>query len=916
MAARRAVVATVVATTVLAVAGDHASARVGGRNQTPGIKILTKDESAALARKRIDIRVRVRRPDRVRITVLALNLGTRPAYVTRARTLNLDRLGVTTRIASIPLTRSALVELAAARATCRSVRIAAFASVRATRRRHKRPRTHIRRNSRTLRPHRKGCRPQPPGLPPPGVGKPPPPPPTNKITIRAGAANADITPPVGTPMFAFTARSNVFGPSLDRPMQILADPDTNLYAKTFEPSQGIHTRVRARAIVIESGGKKYALVQADLGGLPYALTQEVLKRVASTGITGDRLLLSATHTHSSSGAIWSVDNSGYAYVGGDAYDPRVFEQVASGITEAILGANANLTPARIGVGTSELRTASNNRRFESQFVHNTDIPKDPAARRADSIDPRLTVIRVDAADGSPIGVWSNFAVHPTSFGARNLLFSADHPATTERFVEAELAREGSARGTPPAHPPVDVWTNANEGDISPNGDPPTDPTLSSNDPHSALDYIVNSFGGANETGRRVADGVLSAWRDAAPAMTGSPKIDVRHTFMALDGAKADGEPVGPVPILGAGGVTLDDGTCLPADNPAFPGQGTKFPAVIGPGAVPNTHPVSLMRIGPLAVIAFPSELTKQMGKRIRAVVAGQTGGAAPAGTIIAGLTNSYNSYVATPEEYAACAYEGSFTLWGREQGPRYRDLAKALAQSLYGGAPPPTSAAEPPEVSPGTPQPPTAKPTPLAGTVVTDVVPKVTRFGQAVFKWNGGDPSVDAPRDKAFVTLERQGAHGFEPVATEDSVVDVTEHARDQTWTETWQFTECDPLGTYRFTVHGMANKGSGVGPYSATSKPFDLGKSTNISVYSKSVSDGRAHVRAEYGGFPMRPLADLPLRVRTGFAVLTVKKPDGSVDDVVALPDPAGLEFTARVPDGSTIQSISVEDSCGNTSG
>jgi len=65
-----------------------------------------------------------------------------------------------------------------------------------------------------------------------------------------------------------------------------------------------------------------------------------------------------------------------------------------------------------------------------------------------------------------------------------------------------------------------------------------------------------------------------------------------------------------------------------------------------------------------------------------------------------------------------------------------------------------------------------------------------------------------------------------------------------------------------------------------------------------------------------MRPLADLPLRVRTGFAVLTVKKPDGSVDDVVALPDPAGLEFTARVPDGSAIQSISVEDSCGNTSG
>src|SRR5256885_10861338 len=92
MAARRAVVATVVATTVLAVAGDHAAARVGRRhNETPGVKILTKDETAALARKRIDIRVPVRRPGRGRITLLPLNLGPPPAYLTPARTLNLDR---------------------------------------------------------------------------------------------------------------------------------------------------------------------------------------------------------------------------------------------------------------------------------------------------------------------------------------------------------------------------------------------------------------------------------------------------------------------------------------------------------------------------------------------------------------------------------------------------------------------------------------------------------------------------------------------------------------------------------------------------------------------------------------------------------------------------------------------------------
>src|SRR5205085_6626916 len=94
-------------------------------------------------------------------------------------------------------------------------RITAFGNVRALRRKHKQPRTHIRRSSRTLAPHRTGCKTGPPGVPPPGGGgkppPPPPPPPTDPITTRAGAGNGDITPPVGTPMFAFTARSNIFG---------------------------------------------------------------------------------------------------------------------------------------------------------------------------------------------------------------------------------------------------------------------------------------------------------------------------------------------------------------------------------------------------------------------------------------------------------------------------------------------------------------------------------------------------------------------------------------------------------------------------------------------------------------------------------------------------------------------------------
>src|SRR5688572_3463784 len=93
--------------------------------------------------------------------------------------------------------------------------------------------------------------------------------------LRAGAASADITPPIGTPMFAYTARSAIAGGHVDRPMQIVADPDHHLYAKSFVPSKGIHMRLKARAIALEQGGLKYALVQTDLGGIPYAVTNEV-----------------------------------------------------------------------------------------------------------------------------------------------------------------------------------------------------------------------------------------------------------------------------------------------------------------------------------------------------------------------------------------------------------------------------------------------------------------------------------------------------------------------------------------------------------------------------------------------------------------------------------------------------------------
>jgi hypothetical protein len=200
--------------------------------------------------------------------------------------------------------------------------------------------------------------------------------------------------------------------------------------------------------------------------------------------------------------------------------------------------------------------------------------------------------------------------------------------------------------------------------------------------------------------------------------------------------------------------------------------------------------------------------------------------------------------------------------------------------------------------------------TPDAGSPVTQPAASVNRLGQAVFKWNGGDPAIDAPRGKAFVTLEFDGGSGFKAVSTEDSVLDITQHASDDSWTETWQFTECDALGKYRFHVRGVTAPDTA---YETISNTFEL-KRAGINVYSKQVSDGVARVRAEYTGLPGNALLALARRVRHGFAIMRITRPGGAVEDVIGLPDANRLEFRASVPSGSTIGAVTVEDACGNT--
>jgi len=709
--------------------------------------------------------------------------------------------------------------------------------------------------------------------------------------LRAAAASSDITPPVGTPMFAYTARSGLANPP--NLLQILGDPDENLYAKSFVPSEGIHARVRSHALVLERDGKRYALVSVDLGGVPFALTQEVVKRIAGTGIDADRLLVSATHTHSSTGPIWPADSFGYQALGGDIFDPRAFDLTAEGIAEGIRDAAARLEPARMGIATTELRGASRNRNFDP-FRRNPDVPADEPGARQASVNPDLTAVRVDRSDGAPIGVWTNFAIHPTNFGDDNLNFSGDNVSTAVRDAEAAIAAERPGG----AKPPVAVFANSAEGDISPNGG-------ADNPDGEPLEWTPTAASGANLAGRRVATGIVRAWREAGQSMGDGLPIEARKSYTAFDGDQHESEPVGPMPVLGAGGIVAPDGTC----GADVPGQGPKFPLAFGP-LVPAGGPVSMWRIGTLGIVGLPSEVTKQMGVRITDALRAEAG--APLSRVaLAGLSNGYISYTATPEEYEACHYEGSFTLFGRRQGAAFLAAARPLVGPLIAGGPAPAGDTEPPSLAFSTGPAPTLRATPDAGDAITQPAATVSRHGRVGFKWKGGDPNVDAARGRTFVTLQRRVGSAWRTVGTEDGVNDTTVFDdADDSWTETWQLGTCDPAGRHRFVVTGRAVTASGAQAtdYTVTSDEFVLQPVAALETIDAQVSGTTARVRARYPD-PGEALLALPRRVRDGVARITL----AGGRRVSARPTADRLAFEAKVPAGAGIQSVDVTDGCGN---
>jgi hypothetical protein len=204
----------------------------------------------------------------------------------------------------------------------------------------------------------------------------------------------------------------------------------------------------ARALVLDDGATRLAIVVVDSCMMP----RELLDRAKAlardrTGIPVDRMLVSATHTHSAPAAMGAL--------GCDA-DTDYVAFLPGRIAEAIDQAAKALAPAKAGWAVVEDYDHTHCRRW---IRRPEKILVDPFGQRtaranmhpgyqspdvigpSGPVDPGLSVLAVQSPDGRPIAVLANYSMH--YFGTEPL--SADYYG---RFARALARQVGGGTADP------------------------------------------------------------------------------------------------------------------------------------------------------------------------------------------------------------------------------------------------------------------------------------------------------------------------------------------------------------------------------------------------------------------------------------------------------------------------------------
>ncbi|WP_188113584.1 neutral/alkaline non-lysosomal ceramidase N-terminal domain-containing protein [Nocardioides humilatus] len=618
-------------------------------------------------------------------------------------------------------------------------------------------------------------------------------------TLLVGAGQADITPVTG----GFKGG----------------------WACSCAKALGQHTRLYARVIVLQQGGRKVALVAEDLAFLSAGMIRDAAALLPGRGFSEQNIIDSATHTHGSQtgfmnfGAYNSVlpeiTNLTEFNLTETAADPAMYSFMTRQLAKAIRQADSSLAPGAIGWGRTTLSGLTENRSLEAHLAaYGIDEPpgtgsvdQDPQGY-AGTIDPAVDVLRVDRVvkgKRRPIAVFTTFANHGTVVKENFPYYTADHQGAAERVLADSIRRTSHLKPTAKV---VTAFANSDAGDMS-----------------SGLTY--SGPADAELVGRREAAAMLRAWRQAGHHMMRHPVMDLRWTRLCMCGQSVDGHPTDTTPILGlaqaAGseegrtifnqlGLAHEGVSRLPLGLGA---QGRKIALLPEKGEMPQDVPLTALRLGDRMLVTWPGEATVGVGKLVRNSVLATTAASGIKQVVFTGYAGEYLDYWTTPQEYEAQHYEGGSTVYGQYASLLVRDAIVDLAGRLVRGQAAP--APHPFDPNNGTHVSAADYGAGAGQGVVTGQPTDATRLGHPSFSWTGGANGIDRPVGRAFVRVQRQTPRGWVTISDDLGLQMLWGVDAAGQYQARWEVPLDEKPGAHRFLITAKR--------YTLASAPFQVGR-------------------------------------------------------------------------------------------
>ena len=374
----------------------------------------------------------------------------------------------------------------------------------------------------------------------------------------------------------------------------------------------------AKALALDDGQTRLVLCVVDSCMVPRELIDRAKADASkATGIPTERMLVSATHTHSAPSAMGCL---------GSRADPSYAVFLPGRIAAAITGAVQRLAPARIGWAQADDWEHTFNRRWirrpDRLLVDpfgqpNVRANMHPGHESPDAlgpsgpVDPQLSVLAVQLTNGRPLALLANYSQH--YYGSP--LLSSDYYGRFAQHVAAMLGADDAFVG---------ILSQGTSGDLM---------WMDYGAPRREIGYDAY----AKEIAQRVADMVRGMqWRDSAP-------VKMAERTLALSYRVPDEKR-----LAWARETAAKLGDKLPQTQPEI----YALEAIYLHERPRTELKLQALRVGELGIAAWPNEVFALSGLKLKRQSPLEA-------TFNIELANGAEGYIPPPEQHVL----GGYTTW-------------------------------------------------------------------------------------------------------------------------------------------------------------------------------------------------------------------------------------------------------------